>query len=181
MYQDADYAISRLHETIVLFGDTAVKVRCVEDDLDCTVKEVLTGKSHIVPLAELNVTDLPLGFCMNPETGSLKYIVRKPLRRDWRQGLRRSNCQDLLGRGIDSYDIARSLEADSVVKYSQGIKSGSSTLVISRDFALKVRRGGGYNIQYKWYGKVGSIKDGVITLEQKSEYLRRELEELCQL
>lgn len=181
MYQDADYAISRLLETIVLFGNTAVKVRGVDEDLDCSVKEVISGKTHTVPLAELNVNDLPLGFCIDEESSRLKYVVRKPMRRDWRQGLRRSNCIDLLGRGIDSSCIAKSLECRDLTTYSKGRKSGASLLIISRDFALKSGRGGGYNIHYKWFGSVGFIKDGVITLEPKSEYLRRELEELCQL
>jgi hypothetical protein len=179
MYKEADYAHSRITNTIVRLGTEAVFVRCVRDDMSCEVtSDVDSDESRSVHLDELNPLSPPLGFIN--WRGRVYYLSRRPMRRDWRQGIRPNQLRCMVG----VTDITHNMVMDCIrgntfptVRYAIGkVVGGKAGVAISRDFALK-RNGGAVVLMYKWH-KVGIVEDNVIKLNDGCEHLNVKLEAL---
>jgi hypothetical protein len=180
MYDDSEYAESRLINTIVRHGDTAVLVRHVDEDMEAEVRDIQTGDEYRVHLDELNLKSPPLGnvnygrYCL--------YLARKPMRRDWRQGVRPHNIQ-IIGSAMRNPDM------EAIAKCINGVfptfekavqmLDEVAEVAISRDFSIrKTTRAGVYQIKYKWYGKVALVKRGEVTIQKAFLHLKDLIGEL---
>ena len=88
MYDTAEYANSRLAETIVRIGDVPIYVVCVRAGMvvEYTILDSDDDSVHTCKLEELNLEPVPLGYFNTHK--SAYYASRQPRRDDWRQGLR---------------------------------------------------------------------------------------------
>lgn len=157
MYDCSEYAESRLSETIVRKGDMPVRVLEVDGDFSCSVRDEL-GELGVfaVGIEELNLKSPPLGF-VNTRSGC-EYLVRRPMRRDWRQGVR-SNSVVSTGTGNQAMmrDIAACIKGDyPSIKEARGMVRSGNAVAVSRDIAL-TKHLASVRVVYKWYGVVGVL------------------------
>jgi len=178
MYDHAEYARTRLVGTIVLHRRTPVYIETIKRDMTATVYNPLqkNAKAYQVPLCGLNLLDFELGFINKPR-GAV-YLSRKPLRHDWRQGLRTNNVHSSNGRTTMD-DIAGAL----LHRYPSFQQVAKRVLVDRlvpscawcQEFAM--------NSQNKiiWrYDVVGQYShgDSAITLDARFKFLKYSLEEV---
>lgn len=180
MYDCEEYASSRLVGTLVLHEDKAVKVLSVGGSLTCLVCYVAgeeEGEQFRVDLSELSLKSPALGFVnFGNRCG---YLVRKPMRHDWRQGVRPNSVQDLHRGNVTFSTIGKCMEGvfptfkEALVRIEDGVPE----VAISRDFSI-VRRGGVLRVKYKWYGKVGRLNKNGVALDDKFNHLKKCVEKL---
>lgn len=173
MYDSKEYATSRLIGTIVRLNNVAVQVEYVNDRMDCQLMNMKSGSTlEEVPLAALNLKSSPLGYVN--DGSKCFYLARKPMRRDWRQGLRASNVTDVLtGRQVSSRSIGRCVNGEfpSIQDALNKLDTYGGMYAVSRDFALKKGRTC-IHIHYKWYGVVGVLsKDGTPKTKKNFKFL----------
>jgi hypothetical protein len=180
MYKEPEYADSRLTNTIVRWGDKPVYVQEVGGDMMCRVKTDLdSDEHHKVHLDDLSVLSPPLGF-VNIGSRAV-YISRKPIRRDYRQGLRIGQLVCLFGGvGDISYAvIMKCVKGDfpTLSKALSQLDDGARSVGVSRDLCV-TRTSGKPSVQHCWKGKVGSVIDGKIVLLKEKMHLTYLLEKV---
>lgn len=92
LYNERPYANERLADTIVRarINDRlkAVMVMAIRyDDGLTTVRVLSTRNVEDIQYEQLDITPVPLGYVNHPKVGC-GYVCRRPMRQDWRQGLR---------------------------------------------------------------------------------------------
>jgi hypothetical protein len=128
-----------------------------------------------VDLDDLNLEPVPLGY-VNYNNSSY-YVVRKPMRRDWRQGLRMANIafigpagfHDLPHKSIRKTILGEYPKIEAAVAKLRG---GVDKIAFSRHFALTSN----LDLEYKGNCLVGKY-DKVFTLEEPFKYLTEHLME----
>jgi len=173
MYDSDNYASSRLNETIVLHKRTPVLVKSVHNML-ALVRPILNVKrndGYLVPLEDLNVTDLKLGY-VNVDTSTV-YLARRTLRHDWRQGLRSNNVHATGGFNAPTTLIAKALlQRYPSFKYALAVLQLGGSCAFSSEFAL------GYGDKVLWRDKeVGVLAEGTPSLYAKFKFLLSSLME----
>lgn len=90
-YDDQNYAANRLIGTYVrTVTGRAVEVRAIGGGT-AVVKELLSNNEKIIPYNDLDITPVPLGYANLG--GRSIYVVRSPMRNDWKQGARPKNLR----------------------------------------------------------------------------------------
>lgn len=178
---DSNYAHTRISGTIVMYNGQPVYVDQVltseETKKPTAVVRWLSPNQHqasfIVDLSNLEVCTPPLGYA-NYE-GMASYITRKPMRNDWRQGIRHNNLLSVYGYDIGSLptealypllineypkykDCLKFLEEDTGNRHSQAW---------AKDWAINISG----ELLYRFGNVVGTIKNGEPILEEKFNYL----------
>jgi hypothetical protein len=184
MYNDnVEYASQRLTGTIVRVGEVPVYVSSVtktrQEGIICKIHDLqepdADGDGKFVSVDTLNLKPVPLGY-INYGV-SCYYLVRKPMRNDWRQGLRRGNSafvgeegffelpyQELSQTILGKYPKVR--DALALVETRRKDK-----VAFSRDFAV-----GHYKtLHYK--GRCVGTFDKQPALDKKYFYLNEYLQE----
>ena len=87
MFDDIDYAKSRLEDTAVYMEDRLVLINELEDER-VYFTDVETEQSSNICMyeADIDLKPFPLGYIDCTETGKAHFVCRTPMRR-WRQGL----------------------------------------------------------------------------------------------
>jgi hypothetical protein len=189
VYTDLQYAIRNLSGTVV---------RKVEDGWPVRVHNIYTRRGvrgytaqvqpldkevlEEVPLRELDIEPVRLGFCKSQVDTFACYLSRAPLRNDWRQGLRSNNIRSLWGPD-PRYCDNRSL-VDTIMgfypSYEAAIDLSVNTpervIPISRDWALKSDERGDVTILYKWMGCVGDVQNNQVRVFDQYNYLSETLQ-----
>ena len=176
MYDDAQYAGTRLNNTVVLLKIKPIYVVRVLRNLKALVTYdfVNNGNTFEVDCSALNCVAFKLGF-VNTGAG-VEYLSRRTMRHDWRQGLRPNNVHTT-GAGVEYKDIAQALR-QRYPTFPEAVKrvrlKGTASCAWCQDFALL--QGG----IVKWrYENVGKLDDrGDITLDNKFKFLRHQLTEV---
>lgn len=172
---DVQYAKNRLVETIVRYKERAVVVHNVWDggeSLRLSSSDCVTG--DYIPddgIDEFDLTPVPLGF-VNRHKKTL-YFSRKPMREDWRQGLRGQNIHILYGLegdeghmlNLDYKSVGQTINGEFPKIGETELRQGER-VAWHRDFCYD----GSAAIYYKWYGKVGNF----ISLNEKQFLLDAE-------
>lgn len=176
MYDDGEYANTRLEGTLVRHKGRAVLVLRVKEDLRAVIEDLEKEDTTEVCIDDLNLQSPPLGF-VNVGSHCL-YLARRPMRRDWRQGVRPNSVRALVGRveRLSTREIASCINGvfPSVDEALQILKEQPS-VAVSRDFMLSVNGVGTVVIKYKWYGKVGVLKGTTANFTKKFSYLPTDL------
>lgn len=90
-YDNEAYAAGRLIGTYVrTIAGKAIEVRAIGGGT-AHIKELLTGNEFVIPYRELDITPVPLGYANLG--GRCMYVVRSPMRNDWKQGARPKNLR----------------------------------------------------------------------------------------
>ena len=138
------------------------------------------GKVGVYPLAQLDISPVRLGYINY--LGDTFYIVRTPMRNDWRQGFRHSNLMQINnGENFppnlpyaNMYDTIH----DKFPTYYECLDKVSNpdsdtiSMAWHRDWSL----GPDYRV-YNKGRKVGKIKDGQPLLKKTFAYLQESLDE----
>jgi len=176
--KDINYAKERLVDTIVRYNRRAVWVKLIDAGGQCTFEYLTTGTRRVCALHELDLKSPLLGY-VNTENSPC-YVVRRPMRRDWRQGLRHNNIT-CIGfnaretRGIPSADLARTIKGrypkfDEVIEsFKLGDRKG---LAWCRTWAVIKS-----TLYYKGINVGAITKEGKPGLSQQFHYLQESLEE----
>lgn len=99
-YEEADYANNRLKETIVRLKDgKPILILSVRSEQEIVYSDLSQDCSGVCTLSDLNIDPVPLGYC-NINNLS-RYLVRMPMRQDWKQGLRSNSLRDIAGRRVE--------------------------------------------------------------------------------
>lgn len=179
--KDYEYANSRLEGTIVRNGKHPVLVRCVNPDGTVDVETVVTGKRRSFHLDELNLASPPLGMT-NTRSGAI-YLARKPMRRDWRQGLRSNNITCLTGNQEITTRLIYSAIRGSYPKLGVAIDdcmTNEISVAFHREWSVSWDdRRREVVLNYKWYGAAGTIDPETYMYELKDgpDYLFTHLRE----
>lgn len=168
MYDDVDYARTRLNETIVMSTDgkaAYIHNLYVEDNImsaQCSLVD--GGDTKMIKLDDLTLRGFKLGYLNR--NGKAIYIMRVPKRRDWRQGLRNNNVVGFVKQrrcNISNQTIMEALEATypSLDKAISMLQEGWSSVALSRQYAIESYRGR-YNVIFR-----GTHKAGTFNIETK--------------
>lgn len=180
-YDTAEYAHTRLSETIIRLGDIPVYVlNTVQDGANIIVNynDIMDdGPPKSAPLDQFNLDPVPLGY-VNFK-GRTSYLSRMPMRKDWRQGMRISNIADL--GGLNPHSMPYKVIGQTIIgKYptferciqalNRKVKPVSS-IAFSRDFAIHLEEG---KLEYKGVLKVGNVnlQTGDVKIDDKSNWVR---------
>lgn len=173
--KDWEYANSRLQGTIVRIGEEPVFVHQI--DHKCSAQVALLKDIYNdfqVDMNELNLVPVPLGMCNFDN--QVSYLSRIPMRRDWRQGLRRENFTssninhalvppEVLGQVI--VGIYPTLK-EALERMGKGLSTAFHRhWAIQKDKTLMYKR-----------DIVGLVNNGVLMLDREYQYLAEALEEV---
>jgi hypothetical protein len=157
---NVEYARNRLNDTIITHQGKAVTVIDVNKQgakkpLQIISTEILTGNAIVDSIDNYDLTPVKLGFVNSNE--AVGYLARKPLRHDWRQGLRAqqivipySSTPDFF---IDFQDVAKTIEG--IFPTIEEIRGMKGMRAFSRDFCVDQKN----DIYYRAFGKIGNFID----------------------
>lgn len=183
MYSDdLDYARKRLNGTLV--RKTGGSPFLVQDVLkegntttclgtDLTVSEFLS-----VPLDEIDLTPVPLGFANHGD--KMSFFCRRPLRRDWKQGLSTGNMVIYGDAKRDfNWDMLTNTILNKFPKLSEVVahikKGGTRSRAFSRDFGLSSNQGDVSLVYRKFV--VGRLDGNHLVLDRDKFFLEGHLRE----
>lgn len=178
MYSDDyEYAHSRLSETIVRLGDKPVYVFKVSPGM--LVQYAFLENLEDIKVCDIDELDLhpvPLGYCNYNKHAC--YLTRMPMRRDWRQGLRRGNFTTLSGVSAERipYDSLHQTIVGDYPTFTACLEAVKKVKSIAwhRHWAL----GPLAQVLYKGGVKpVGKIVNGELELYPRYKYLNEALKE----
>ena len=180
-YDDEEYANKRLAGTLVRTKDgIPFVVNGVERSgktLLCSGMTLPDENYNVLDLTDVDLTPVPLGFYNNED--KMFFACRKPLRRDYKQGLSRQN---LVVYGSDRSPAFKLLvptilnqypSVAKVMSYLDAKSSGSRAF--SRDFGLS-KKDGEIALCYRKY-RVGRVEKGVLVLNRDKFFLEQHLSE----
>jgi hypothetical protein len=183
-YDTAEYASTRLADTVVRLGNVPVLVSVCED----TINGIRVYYRHIMEnlpsdfcnISDLNLDPVPLGY-VNLSPGVV-YLTRMPMRNDWKQGLRDRNVVDTNGfnQGLPYKAIGRTIMGD-FPKFSNCLSRlsdndiGRNSLAFDREFSID-REG---KIIYKSLFHVGDVNmdNGGIRIKDDFTWVVESLDE----
>ncbi len=178
-YKNLGYAWNRLHNTYI-FHDG--HVRLVTDmGVEYGLRLAAPGLPAVrVKLEDLDLTPLRLGY-VNYH-GFSTYICRTPMRRDWRQGARSSNCvtQHVYGEERGPNGLAELLansthcvkgEYPSFLECLDLVEETHNSWAFNRNFSLTDNG----EVLFKGTAKVGKFTGDKVKLSNKYDYLIEEL------
>lgn len=196
MYENGDavYARQRLAHTIISHQGKAVMVIDVmskgeKKPLNIFSQEILSGQPINDSIDNYDLTPVKLGL-INQETGrggyplevpTVSYLVRKPMRSDWRQGLRKENTVSELGDfWWDAKSLSKTIEGlfPTIEEARERFKKRAGNIAWCRDFFLNERG----EIHYRAFGKVGNFIDNTrqYLLDGKFFWVEEHLREALQ-
>lgn len=178
MYSDDyEYANSRLIETIVRLKSEPVYVYGVTAGMRVqysTLEDMTTV--NFCQVEELNLKPVPLGYCNYNKQAC--YLSRIPMRRDWRQGLRRGNFASLSGANADRipYEVLRQCILGDYPTFPAALE------VVKRVKSIAWHRHWAIDSEGRILHKgsqvpVGVLEGGDIVLASKYQYLKEALKE----
>lgn len=177
-YEEAEYAANRLNETMVMLNGRAFFVNHIDIEeavVTGIVYEPMAKRAHC-QLHELDITPVQLGY-VNDDV-ACTYLVRAPMREDWRQGLRHNSMRTSDGRRADhiSWNSIAATVENKFPSIKEAIQQVADRMLVafSRSFAISNQGGVFYKDMF-----VGNIDlfTGTITLLPKFEWLNETLEE----
>lgn len=181
-YKSIDYAAGRLVGTVVRVDGKAAyieKLSAKKVTYSDFVNGPVTGS-----IDKLDITPVPLGYCNT--MGTVAYLMRYSVRKDWKQGLRHHTLQCLSKENLRSdmipwLDVFKTINGD-FPKFEEVIKllhdnKGIKGQAYCRDFAIHANMDICYKGQFV-IGKVEDINahDGVARIDEKFEWIREAFE-----
>jgi hypothetical protein len=173
---DYDYAHSRLVDTIVRLKGEPVFVHKVSKGMIATVHRLDDEEVFNCAAGELDLHPVPLGYCNFNKHAC--YISRVPMRRDWRQGLRRGNfiSQGAVNADRRPFDAIRKTILDEFPKFTDALKiiKKIKSVAWHRHWAMDAH---GQLLHKGGERPVGIVEDGIPVLTSRYMYLTEALKE----
>jgi hypothetical protein len=184
MYEDdIDYATRRLNNTLVRLQDGSPFYisRTFYDDARTMIHHgtnLATSVPHSAMHSELNLEPVPLGFVNT--SSDMVYVARKPMRRDWKQGLSH-NSMITYGRLRPDEVNMKLLVQPIMQQYPtfaralQSLKGKKNSIAFSREFGL-TKQGDSLILCYRQH-PVGVVSDNGPVLYAHKSFLQQHLDE----
>lgn len=173
---DHEYAHSRLVETIVRLRGEPVYVHSVKKGMVVTYHRLDNEEISHCKANELDLHPVPLGYCNYNKYAC--YLTRIPMRRDWRQGLRRGNFSSLSGLSAERipYDAIRKVIIGDYPTFAAAIAAVKKikSLAWHRHWAVDTH---GQVLHKGAERPVGKIVNGEVELDSRYMYLTEALKE----
>lgn len=184
-YDTVDYAKSRLVETIIMKGSKepimVLAVQGTNDAIEVVYNSLLDSKDELGKclLSECDINPVQLGYVNHRATAH--YIMRSPMRRDWRQGLRMLNLVDSDGanpRGLSFKSIAQTI-INSYPTFKSAIEKVNTkdirSIAFHRDFSM-TKEG---SLEYKGFLQAGKIDmtNGSVLIGDNTNWIREAFDE----
>lgn len=187
-YDTVAYAKSRLVETIVRREKVPVLILDVggtDSNITIFYNELLGEKSHIkeAPLSEFNLDPVSLGYVNHK--GYAHYLMRTPMRRDWRQGLRMLNIVD--AEGMNPRLISYKSIAQTILGNFPTFKSSLTALTKEKVSSIAFHKDFSINKQgvltHKGMFPIGAvdISNGNVMINDNTNWVREAFEEAMEL
>jgi hypothetical protein len=179
MYSDnIPYAKQRLENTIVMYQGEPITILGIDEDAEVTFCYLKNGDGRTAHLDELDlVGQNKLGY-VNYGLGSY-HVVRKPMRNDWRQGIRMGNLTFSGDEGF--HRIPNKEFRDTILGIYPSfatakklIKDGYQKVAFSRNFAINSAG------QLLYKDRIVGTYDILAKLEGKFNYLTESLNDLLE-
>lgn len=173
---DFEYANSRLSESVVRYNDVPIMVHAINNDGRVEGSSLVDGHGINCNLDELDLVPVQLGY-VNYD-GRAHYVMRKPVRRDWRQGLRHNNMVSdtvpvpALPWACVAKTINNEYPTFEQARLMLKGKRGVTSIAWCRDFAIVK----GWKVIHCG-DTVGSIVNEKVVLDEAFQYLKEALEE----
>lgn len=187
LYDDREYANQKLLHTIVRHGGVPVTILEIRGR-EVTVQHLKDERVNVVRYDELDITPVPLGY-MNTREDTI-FTCRRPMRNDWRQGLRSQTLVGIDGRScpFDNISLHNTIMGiyptfrQAVEYFGENLNSKNPFTAVrvkdktafNRDFALK-RNG---NIEYKGVMIIGTVHNGRPIVNEKCLWINETLEQV---
>lgn len=169
-YSEAEYAQAKLGGTIVRYGNIPVTVLSVSQD-GTVIYSVLGSEEHgQCKLKQLDINPVPLGYANLNK--SVLYICRRPMRQDWRQGLRKQNmtCPENISINVQPGTLHNVIKGiypsyDECVE-KLGHYTSVQGIAFNREFAIRrLPEIPDFRLEYKGFLTCGGVaKNGRIDL-----------------
>lgn len=185
MYEDdLDYASRRLNNTLVRLanGDPFFISRTYRDDMGVMRHygtNLAQGESQEALHTDLNLEPVPLGFVNT--SSDMVYVARKPMRRDWKQGL--SHNSMITHGKLRPEDVNMKLlvqpimqQYPSFARALASLQGKKNSVAFSRDFGIS-KRDGEIVLAYRQH-RVGVVVDGQPILDPSKTFLQQHLAEV---
>lgn len=184
-YDTAEYAASRLLETIIMHNKEPVFVHSVgtmDNKISVRCTRLLDDEDKLIDvyLDDCDINPVSLGYVNHKN--SAYYIMRAPMRRDWRQGLRMLNLVDVEGaspRGIPYRTIAHTIMG-SFPTFKSSLerlnnKEKIQRIAFARDFSISADG----ILTYKGMIDVGNVSmtNGSVLLHDNCNWVGEALDE----
>lgn len=184
MYEDdLDYATRRLNNTLVRLanGDPYYVSRTYLDDQGVmyhTGTNIASGQQQQVLHADLNLEPVPLGFVNT--SSDMVYVARKPMRRDWKQGLSHNSMVTYGKLRPDEINMKLLVQPimkqyPSFTRALASLQGKKQSVAFSRDFGIS-KFGEQLVLVYRQH-RVGTIVDGEPVLDTGKMFLLQHLQE----
>lgn len=184
MYDTAEYANSRLMDTIVRHNGEPIRVHdCFNisrGNIGVNFHYVHDSRNNDCPLVNLDLTPVPLG--MSWSSRGMAYLARIPKRSDYRQGLRNSNFKSLTRidhRHVSDRELVKTIKGRYVpfdTALDEVMNTPDMSIAFNRHFALVNDRHWRVTLEYKWHGIVGTVVEGLVTLDEPFQHLQETLD-----
>lgn len=181
-YDDIEYASRRLSSTLVRKPNGnpfyVMSVSRVGTETICTGTDPVREVMEDVNLRDIDLTPVPLGFVNF--RGQMGYACRRPMRKDWKQGLSQTS---LVVYGFDKRDLNLTQLSNTVLgkyptlsKSLNYVKTGQKlSMAFSRDFGV-INSGKEIELIYRKY-PVGKLVDQTLVLNPDKFFLEQHLSE----
>lgn len=187
-YDTAEYARTRLLETIIRFEGRPVMVANCEDHGNTIMihfNEIMGDHPpDAKPIEMFDLDPVPLGYVNFSARAT--YITRMPMRKDWRQGMRMSNIADVSGFSPTRMPfrvLGKTIMGDfpTFHRAIEGVSRKSKpaeSMAFSRDFAV-TNEG---ILQYKGILNVGEVNlsEASVIFPEKNNWVREAFNEVME-
>lgn len=179
-FDDLEYARRRLEGTLVRKDNGnpffVEGVHLEAGKVMCTGIDYVNETIEIISLERINLTPVTLGF-VNTSSDAL-YTCRKPMRRDWKQGLSPNSLQVYpVGFGrLTNLKVLKQPILNTYPDVSRAISmltEKKKAVAFSRDFAF-VKKEDKISLRYRIYD-VGKYEDGRFILDPNKFFLEDHL------
>ena len=176
-YEDASYAANRLVGSVVRRQGRPVYIHEIEHDgtVHYASTTRMNGNLSRDRLDSFDLEPLPLGYCNHQ--GHAKYLMRTPMRNDWRQGLRERTLVHKGSGRVPPLSVLSRVVSGIYPTIQSCVESLVNNEVVSQAFSRTFALGPNNTLRYK-EEVVGSYRgDGELTLSDNFSWLRESLEE----
>lgn len=184
---DHEYLSSRISGSVVMCQGSPVYVLEVTGSGNASIEDLVTHNRRVIRADNLSLEIPKLGYVNY--FGRATYVCRKPMRRDYKQGLRKQNLISTYGyisNELPYHSLVPTLtnnypsfkECLNLIQNQKDRPEPIFSMAWNRNWAIE-KEGDNLHLLYKFGTVVGSIINGEPTLKNEFMYLIEQLMEVC--
>ena len=179
LYRDFQYGSNRVNTTIVMYEGKPHQIIDIDNlGRKLISQNLISGRKRILDWdpKKLDITPQQLGY-VNLSFGEAQYICRKPMRQDWKQGLRDNNTGTPKNNRshFEVKAVTKALMNDypDLEECYEFCKMGGDSMAFSKNFCLSH----GLKVMYKGWVSIGTVTENMkIEIEKGKEWIEQALQ-----